>query len=362
MNKAVVWFYLSLKRQLKRPFFLVLLFLLPLSSMFFKQMEKQDTNGIRIAFYFEQDEGTGAEEKKLFEDMKSQLQNSQEAFEFYECAGREELAKEVSSRKAECGYVFNGGLLEKLDIGKYRNSIDLVTAPSTVAAKLSTEVVFAAMFEVYGERLLKNYMENSEIFKIVSPEEAWSELKPLYAKYNSNDSTFSFTYSTYGRQENTAADDSGIKAAFPVRGLVAVYVFLIGLFSAVMLCEDERRGLFLPVQATKRPVCAAMSLAAPVTLAAVSGLTALWLAGEVGSLMEEAGLMASYVVATTLFSWILQRVIRQPLVLCSLIPFAAMVCLLVCPVFVDITAFTPAAKVLRLCLLPYYYMVGSGFF
>lgn len=362
MNKVAIWFFLSCKRQVKRPFFLFLLILFPLAMIGIRQTERQDTEGIKIAFYMEEDPAGGEAERIFFDRVREQLLKDQEAFTFYECSDSTELLKEVSARNAECGYVFNQGVLEKLDSGKYKNSIQLVTAPSTVAAKLSTEVVFASMFQVYGEKLLKDYAEKNDLFHVVSFEEAWKELKPLYEKYSSDGSTFSFNYSTYGQSGGQEAAGMGMKPAFPVRGLVAVYVFLTGLFSAVMLWEDEKRGLFLPVQASVRHICALSSMAAPVFLAAVSGLAALWLTGEAAGMGKETGLMAVYVVLTAVFSWILHRVIRQQLVLCSLIPFAAMASLLVCPVFVDISAFVPSVRLLRLCFLPYYYMMGSHFF
>ena len=42
------------------------------------------------------------------------------------------------------------------------------------------------------------------------------------------------------------ARDAAAASVFPVRGLMAVYVFTTGLYGAVTLCGDERRGLFCP--------------------------------------------------------------------------------------------------------------------
>ncbi len=53
-------------------------------------------------------------------------------------------------------------------------------------------------------------------------------------------------------------------SVFPVRGLMAVYVFTTGLYGAVTLCGDERRGLFLPLPGRIGGACRFASLAAPV--------------------------------------------------------------------------------------------------
>ena len=75
--------------------------------------------------------------------------------------------------------------------------------------------------------------------------------------------TVSYTHlDVYKRQEPQ-------ETVFPVRGIVAVYVFVTSLYGAVVLCGDEERGLFLPLSYGYRTPCRIASMAAPVALSLI---------------------------------------------------------------------------------------------
>ena len=108
---------------------------------------------------------------------------------------------------------------------------------------------------------------------------------------------------------------------FPVRGIVAVYVFAIGLYGAAMSLADEKRGLFRAIPYGRRIMCRLAAMAAPSALAALSGLAALWAGKCLGAWPKEVAAMAGYVAAVTLFSWGVRAVCRHEAVACCLIPF-----------------------------------------
>ena len=56
MRRVWMWFYLSCKRYMHRPSFLVILLLLPLGTFFIRSSEKQEPAELRIAVCAEREE------------------------------------------------------------------------------------------------------------------------------------------------------------------------------------------------------------------------------------------------------------------------------------------------------------------
>ncbi|MBS6645496.1 MAG: ABC transporter permease [Clostridiaceae bacterium] len=339
------WFCLSCKRQLKHPGYLILLLFLPLVLYGAAKMEAKDEEGVKIALYVE-----GGD---LAERTVASLMERDSVFDFYRCDTVEELEREVSSKQAECGYIFYEDLEERLNEEKYRRSIGLCTSPATVISPLASEVVFAALMEQYGRVLLENYVINEQGFEPLDEKQAWAELSELFDMYRTNHSTFAFAYDTI---DGGNIQDVTVKTGFPVRGVAAVMVFIAGIFASVMLLEDEKKGLYIPVPYSQKLWCKAASVLALVFLAAVSGLVSLKVTGNMGNFGYELACMAVYVILVSGFAFLLKSVVRNGAVICCLIPFFIIGSLILCPVFLDVGQWLPDIKIAQRLFLPYYYL------
>ena len=249
MKKVMVWFLLSCKRYIKKLSFLLILLLLPLVILAVDKGQGDKGQEIKIAIAVQngQENELGAE---LAEGLiNRRLGRDAGMFRFYECRDEEAVKDEVASRRAECGFVVYEDFKEKLDAGNYRRSIGVYSAPSTVSASLSTETVFAALMEIYDRQLLMDYVGEESLFEQLGApgsaqrEQAAAQSGELYDKWLANGSTFRFEYSFLdqeGREQTSSDALSG--TVFPVRGLVAVYVFITGLYGAVVLW-GRRKGI-----------------------------------------------------------------------------------------------------------------------
>lgn len=338
MAKIGTWFFLSCKRYGMRFSFLMTLLILPIGAMLVGSRQEEADSGIRIAL---STQGEDPLADQLVEHLVNRsLGEATGMFQFYRCEDEEKVRSEVASRRAECGYVIYEGFQEKMDRGNIRRSIGVYSAPSTVAAELSTETVLAALMELYDRQILENYIGEGEVFESLglpgTPErmKGIEEGGRLYDRRLRDGSTFRFEYSYLGQEKKEGVPSQG-SSVFPVRGMVAVYLFVISLYGGVVLGEDERRGLFLPLTYGYRSVCALASLAAPVFMAAGASLLALWMEGGFQSPLREFGAMAVYCLVLIAISWILKRITVKPQVLCSIIPFFTIGSFLFCPVFID---------------------------
>lgn len=367
MKKVMIWFLLSCKRYVRKPSFLVILLLLPLGILAADRSQGHKEQEIKIAVSVQGGDGNELG-RRLAESLVNRRRGVDAGmFRFYACRDEEQVKDEVASRRAECGYVITEGLREKLDSGKYRRSILVYSAPSTVAASLSTETVFAALMEIYDRDLLTAYVAEESLFDSLGApgsrdrEQSALEAGALYDKWLDNGSTFRFEYSFQGQEG--AADLPGTQTqetVFPVRGMVAVYVFVTGLYGAVVLCGDEERGLFLPLSYGYRTPCRLASMAAPVAMAAVSGLLALWASRSLVGPVKEIVAMAVYCMAVTAVSWLLKVICRRPQVLCCIIPFFVIGSLLFCPVFIDAGRYLDVLDQVGKIFPPRYYLRWFG--
>lgn len=361
MTRIVTWFLLSCKRYGKRLSFLLILLLLPLGMAVLGALQKENPQEIRIALFVQ-----NGQEGELGERLVQALTGRTDddgMFRFYLSQDEQQLKDDVVSRRAECGYVIEEDLQGRLDRGSYKRAITVYASPSTVTAELSTEVVFSVMMELYNRDLLEHYVMEGEAFELMGEpgnparKDAAEKAGQLYDAWIASGETFHFTYAS--PDDSGTADIAASAAApsvFPVRGLVAVCLFVIGLYGMVITGTDERKGLFLPLPYRDRIPCRIACMAGPVCMAAVSGLLAIWLGGSSQGFLKELAAMGGYLVLVVAFSFVFGTVCKSPQVLCCLIPFFLIGSLLFCPVILDAGQVFPAFRTIGKLFLPYYYL------
>lgn len=358
MGQVWTWFWLSGKRYAHRVVFVGILLLLPVGTFLIRGVEKKETTEIRIAVCAEE-----AADQSLEAQLAADLVNRDDdgtLFRFYLCENEDAVKAEVASRRAECGYVIGAGLREKLDQKQYKRSIRVYSAPSTVTAKLSAEVVFAALVKRYDKELFLNYVEEGTAFASVADEaqkEALqAEAAKLYDAWSKDGGTFQFVYRWLGAAETPDDSGAGAVSVFPVRGIVSIYVFIMGLYTGVISLRDERRGVFFALPAGRRLPCRLASMLGPEALAALSGLAALVSGGVFTAVWYEVLVMAAYAAATVLFTYLLCLLCRREAVLGSLIPFFLVGSLVFCPVVIDVGSYLPPFEAAGRLFLPWYYL------
>ena len=362
------------RRALKKPFFVLLLFLFPLGAWLFHTAQSRPDEGIAVALFTDGDAWNGR--------VAQRLAQSESAFGFYLCGSEEALMEDVAAGRAECGYVFSAGLHEALAENGGRRSVRLIVSPSSTAAAVSMETVFAAIYREYGGELLERYVEEGEAFAPAreteepgtgagapareteepgaeagaagGPDSIREETRRLYETYLSDGSTFSFEYRTVS---GGILETGRAAAVFPVRGVGGVFIFVMGLAASVLAAEDEKRGLFAAVTAGRKRGMQALQIAAFVFLSCLSVGAGLAVSGSFAGFFREAAALAIYGAAVAAFASLLLFLLRRSGILAALIPFFITGSLVVCPVFADLSSFVPGLAGLRPFFLPWYYLL-----
>ena len=160
MKKVILWFFLCCKRYLKRIPFLLLLAALPLTALAASRMENGKDGTVRIAVCCLDPEPASLG-NRLKENL---LARDTGLFSFYPCENEQQVRDHVAARKAECGYLIPENLEQKINSGRFKRSITVFSAPSTMTASLSTEVVFSELAAIQNKDILEDYVEQGAAF------------------------------------------------------------------------------------------------------------------------------------------------------------------------------------------------------
>ena len=133
-------------------------------------------------------------------------------------------------------------------------------------------------------------------------------------------------------------------------------MFLSAFFAACSVKEDERNGLFLAVPYGERTVCRIGALAAPVFLAALSGLAGLWAAGEVQNAIMEMAALTVCGAGAVFYAGLACMAVPKPEWIAMCIPVLALGLFLICPIFIDIGKWLDVIGTIRWFLPPAWYL------
>ena len=286
------------------------------------QGKSEEIQGIRIGILAEDEKG-----EQLFERLKAE----EEAFRFQLFESEEEMLRQVKSGVLECAYVLPDGFFEKMANGKIHRQIQLYYSPGSTAHKLSYEVVFSQLFVMLSESVLEEWAVQSEIEEV-------NELIQQNEVHALDGSTFSFVFERIGTkaQEGAAVLD-------PIRGCVAVIIFLFSLLGLGNYCDLREKVDSLPKSAALK--MKEVSLHIAIAGAILSGLFLLVVSGcfQYENWEREIAGLLFYFVLLEMEMRILSLISRTSQKAYSIIPILLIGCILFSPVFIQIKTYIPAA-------------------
>ena len=346
MKKLLYWLYLLVKRQLKNPVIIVVLIAMPVAALIITHTASlKEAEPVRVGIVLEDDD-------RIAMMTRDYLVNGDYSVQFYEAESQEKLEQDIMNRKTECGYVVGTGLKDKLDSGSYSDVIELIICRSDFVSSMTDEIFFSAMFKAYSPEVAVNYVNSVEKFQ-KHAEKAEEEIRKGYEEYISGNDTFRIEFKVIGDTQDSELQLEDKTGQFPLRALLMILVCISGLFGIVEYYLDKNSGTFITLPRmyciAGKPVyafisCALFALSATITLA---------VAGQLRG-VSDIWHMVIYVAAVTLFAWLVAVPVRSANAMISIIPVILAACLILCPVFINITAYVPFTKYIRALLLPWY--------
>lgn len=347
--RLIFWLYLLVKRQLKNPVIIAFIVMMPIIAGIITNVSSLNkVERPRVGIVMQDDDACAVM-------TKNYLINGDYSVDFYEAESAEALERDIEDNGTECGYIIGRNLTEKLDSGQYDGVVKLLICRSNFVSSMTNEIFFSAMFKAYSPEIAINYVKSVKAFEkhAVRAEE---EIREGYAEYLAGDETFKIEFkildSTDSGEMEKLEDKTG---TFPVRPILMILVYIAGLFGIVQYYIDAGKGAFITLPKSYRIVGKPLYALIGSLLFAVSVVITLAVTGELQG-ASDIFKMCIYVAAVTVFAWIVATVVRSESGMIALIPVLLIACLILCPVFINITVYLPFTKYLRAVLLPWYMM------
>lgn len=340
MKRFFLQFLLLCKRQGKQTGFLLLCLALPIFCLLIRNLERHSDSSLCIGLFADTQDD-------LLSSCFSELTSSDGSLRFLLYDQEESMKQDVASGTLDCAYTFPPSLRTLLLEQNYKKCITCYTSSSTILDDLSQEIVFAALFRHFGKDIVLHYTNQTDFFPTPQKSRALRKISSLYSTYLEGEEVFSLQYQYLNQ---SASEESPDAVVMPVRGLIAVLLFISGLSGGVSFLKDQEQKL---------RVSAICSIIVPLLFMSCSAFLTLCLTKEAGNLLSELCLLFCYLVSIVIFVRLLVNITKKPAWLCASIPVFTLGSLLFCPIFVNLGAISPFFHVMEKLFLPYYYLLLS---
>ena len=350
MKKYLLWFMLLCKRQLHHKILLVLLVCLPVCTFLFSRVPAMTDHALpRVGLIL-------TDEDALASEAVASLLQDNTVVEFYIPESAQALNDAILTGDTECGYIFENQLTSRLTNGNASGCITLLHTPNSLVTSLTNEMVFSSVFRLLGKSIAQDYLASEPLLRTVLAD-AKLVCSERYEFYLNGPATFHVEFKMLSGTSDITADIQEQSTSFPLRGILAILIFIAGLFGVIQWRTDCEHGVFAAMSQTFRLVSRPMYAAIPVLLFAVSAYITLFAGNIARSWHRELISLMIYIVAVVLFATLLSYVIPSSRLLTATLPVFILGSLICCPVFIDLSGILPVIQVLEKCFLPYYYLI-----
>lgn len=357
MKKAITWFILFQKRILRKPMFLVTIFLIPILLVVLNLLAADSNSLIKVGLYTEADKGSSA---KFVREL---VESSSDVISFYICEDEGTLRNDISLGDTDCGYIippdikmevenYYTGISEKLP---FKNGlIKVLTSDSSISVKVVNEVVLGKMFSKAAYSVLEDYVREKKPGSIDRPGEV-DKLKGFFDSNHNEHLMFVFEYADGSENKLLNRNDNNYYM-MPVRGMLSVLILVTAMSSVIMLNIDDKNGTWSWIKLSKRPAFNYMYILLSVFLVSVCSLIAIFFTKLSTNVFHEIFIMFLYVMLVSGFANLIRVLVKNIYIYCSVIPLIVLLSLVICPVFIDFGEVFYPIKVFRNVLPTSYYL------
>ena len=251
-----------------------------------------------------------------------------------------QMLRQIESGALDCGVVLPDDLAERLEHGAVDECVRFVTSPLSIIPELYRSHASAAIFREYAPYVAADALADSGIPR----EELLAEYELMFAQ----GFAFSFEILSADGEWHEQTDTNGL-----VSGAAALVIFALILG---MGTDDVRGNLVRRIGARKMLLTVVLpGTVVCVAAVAAAGGVGIWLAGA-AQLIVPLGVYALLLGAVRIFLMAALKEARERYVLLAIVLILS---LALCPIFVDLSLFSPALRVLRCVLPPYWFFLAA---
>lgn len=350
MKKYFICFSLMMKRMLKRPAFLVLLIMIPFIAIGMSRLEQGEKNNVIIGIVTENNA-----EAAWQEDFWKLLQEQDGLLEFCKYDNSELLIQAIEKEELDCGFVLPENFMKKVLENDWRESVILYESSTSTMTEFAKERIACAVFIIYSEDSYVNYIGKAEAFaeaeeKGVGREAIVTFAKEAYQSHLVDGSTFAFEYQGETNQNPAIQEEQ-----FPVRGILAVCIFLSGMCGLLLDWNDRQEKRFVLVSPAWMTTM--VNVWVPTIYTSFMSLIALGLLGELDHIGKEIMSLLTYQFLIVMYCSIIRLILRRQETIAVAIPILTLASIVCCPVFIRLALYLPVFRVVEKFFPVTYYLL-----
>ena len=341
ISRMITWYLMLTKRLIKKIGFMIILFMIPVFALVFRHYSKENTGGfLRIALATE----NGSEE--LAEEIMEKVNEESMVFQFLICETPKEARRKVDTAQADAAWIIEDNLSGKLaDIGKgsEQTLVKVYEKKESSFLKLAREKIFVAIYPHIAYTIYENYVRN----ELLPGEELDQDILRQY--YEVVDEQDGFVEFDSLNSDQKSADEVNYLTA-TLRGLLMIMMLLAGIASTMYFLKDDENGVYSWVAGSKKIFVSWGNNIAALMLAGIFVTLALVFSGNYTTFLRESTAMLLFVFMASAFCSILGVLFRSVKMLCIVLPTVLVVCIVFCPIFINL--YFPSQQLLP----PYLYL------
>ena len=351
MRRFFVRLYLIGKRIFLNPFFFIMLGAMLLLAIWQRvSLASSEAYDYAAGIYVDEEEhATGS----LSNTLTDKLTDLDSSVIFIKYDSYEELYRDVCNEKLVCGFIIPGNLDEINDTAGLKDSIEVLSGPGALLQYSVSEIVYSEFIRLKGRDIIKNYVNSTAFFV---NEDISAELDEDYEYYLTGSDTFHINFITYSEGRENSGEDSTSRVVFPLRGMLSLLTCLGALWGMLLWSMDLEGGVLARMNGPDCLKCKAVYISLPSLFLMFFSLISLMVAGNFGNFLRECagGLMLWSL--SVIFALLIGTIIKKSRQISVFIAVFAMLCLIFCPIFSDISDYVPVVKYINKLFVPYYYL------
>lgn len=348
LKRALLWFRMLLKSQIKRISYLMILCLIPLLVYGMQLVAEQDSGVLTIALF----------QENPFDSVSSKtvekLTGKNSVIRFTEVQSKDEAVMAVMEKKADAAWIFDGNMTEKLD--EYtkgskvdRGLIQVIELEDNIILQLTREKLFGALYPSLSYSLYRNFV----ISNLVETNLLEINEEQLRAAYDSNlyeDEIFELSFS--GDTSGKLEVDKLNYLMTPLRGMLMMVIVLSSLAAQMYYGNDRQKGLFVWLPGSAEYLLSYGYQYAAMLPVCVVVFLAIRLSGLFTKVGVELVAMLLFTLMMAAFSNILRRLLKTVKAIGAAIPVLIIAMVSLSQIFIEVNSF----RLVQTFLPTYYYI------
>ena len=321
-------YLLLLKRLLKKKSYIAMLLVVPLLVILLNAMSSADSGLMTVGVYI-----PGNDESSQW--LRDNLEEEPGSLRFIMYDDAELLRKDVERQQLTeawiCPEDLDTTVSQMAEKGHAKNKIEILIREEGLTHMLGREVLSSRVFPMVARKMAVQYISEN-VYGGNPTDEEIAHILDTYDNYGINGNLFEMGYIDAASNQS---EDNTSYLMMPLRGILALWLLLLGIAASMYYLEDESNGLFIWWKSWAEVGRDFLYYEVIMIVPSIMVLIGLKIGGVYTSTFREVIALMLYNVAVIGLASVLREVIHSIKGLGIVTPILIMASAILSPVFID---------------------------